>query len=119
MGNILIGIKRFLKNKNTVTIVAVLAALGILYWAYSYRIKIATEPVSVPYAIKEIGPRTLIKEDMVSTRKVPGGIVQSGVLKSTDDIIGKYVLNDAVIPEGGLFYDSMIVDWDNLPSSEF
>ena len=119
MGSILVGIKRFLKNKNTVTIIAVLLALGVLYLAYSYRIKIATEPVNVPYAINEIGPRTLITEDMVSTRKVPGGIVQGGVYTSVDSIVGKYVNNDSVIPSGGLFYEGMIVEWENLPSSEF
>jgi hypothetical protein len=119
MGNILIGIKRFLKNKNTVTIFAVLLALGILYLAYSYRIKVATEPVNVPYAVNQIGPRTLITGDMVATRKVPGGIVQGGVYTSEDQIIGKYVSNDAVIPSGGLFYEGMIVEWDKLPSSEF
>ena len=119
MGNILIGIKRFLKNKNTVTILAVLLALGILYLAYSYRIKVATEPVNVPYAINEIGPRTLITDDMVSTRKVPGGIVQGGVYTTVDSIVGKYVNNDSVIPSGGLFYEGMIVEWEKLPSSEF
>ena len=119
MGNILIGIKRFFKNKNTVTILAILASLGILYWAYSYRIKKATEPVNVPYATHEIGPRTEILSDMVSIRKVPGGVVSKNVLMSTNDIIGKYVLNTAVIPNNGLFYNNMVVDWEELPSSEF
>ena len=38
MRGILISIKRFLKNKNTVTILAILVSLGILYWSYQYRI---------------------------------------------------------------------------------
>ena len=75
MGNILVGIKKFFKNKNTVTIIAILVSLGILYWAYSYRIKKATEPQNVPYATKEIGPRTLITNEMVGIKKVPGGAV--------------------------------------------
>ena len=80
MGSILIGIKRFFKNKNTVTIIAILAALGILYGAYYFRIKKATDPVSVPYATREIGPRTLITADMIGIKKVPGGIVKGGAL---------------------------------------
>ena len=117
MGNILVGIKRFIKNKNTVTIIAIIASLVILYGAYSYRIQKATEPVSVPYATKEIAPRTLITSDMVSIRKVPGGVVSEEVATRTSDIVGKYVTNTAVIPAGSLFYKSMLVKWDEMPSS--
>ncbi len=117
MNSIMIGIKRFLKNKNTVTILAILASLGILYWAYYYRIEKKTEPISVPYATVEIAPRTLITSDMVSTMKVPGGVKNSNLLTSTSQIIGKYVSNKAVIPSGGLFYKDMVVEWEDLPSS--
>lgn len=119
MESILIGIKRFFKNKNTVTIIAILAALGILYWAYNYRIEKQTEPINVPYATMEIGPRTLITADMVSTRKVPGGVNSKNLLTSTSQIVGKYVSNKAVIPNGGLFYSDMVVNWEDLPSSLF
>jgi pilus assembly protein CpaB len=119
MGSILIGIKRFFKNKNTVTIIAILAALGILYGAYYFRIKKATDPVSVPYATREIGPRTLITADMIGIKKVPGGIVKGGALINRDQIIGKYVSNKAVIPQDGLFYNDMVVNWEDMPSSEF
>ncbi len=117
MNTIIIGIKRFLKNKNTVTILAILLALGILYWAYNYKIQKETEPVNVPYATQDLEPRTLITAEMVSTRKVPGGVVNKNVLTNTNDIIGKYVSNTAVIPNNGLFYSSMVVSWEDLPSS--
>lgn len=119
MGNLMIGVKRFLKNKNTVTIFAVLLSLGLLYYAYDFRIKKATEPVSVPYATREIGPRTLITNDMVSVKKVPGGVVNKNVIKSKNDIVDKYVINTGVIPENGLFYNSMVVEWEELPTSYF
>ena len=119
MGNIIIAIKRFFQNKNTVTIIAILAAVGIIYFAYNYRIKKSTEPVNVPYATKELGPRTYITSDMVSTRKVPGGVVTKNVITSTGNIIGKYVSNEAVIPEGSLFYQSMVIEWEQFPSSIF
>lgn len=118
MENIWFAIKRFFKNKNTITILAVLLALGILYWAYDYRIKRATEPKNIPVAAVQIGPRTLITKDMVTVKKVPGGIVKvPGVITSTNEIVGKYVSNKAVIPVGGLFYDSTVLTWDELPSS--
>ena len=119
MGSMLIGIKRFFKNKNTVTIIAILASLGILYGAYYLRIKKATDPVSVPYATREIGPRTLITAEMVAVKKVPGGIVKGGAITNKNQIIGKYVANDAVIPVNGLFYNTMVVNWEDMPSSEF
>ena len=120
MQNIMIGIKRFLKNKNTVTIFAILLSMGILYWAWYDRIKKATEPVNVPYAVSTIDPRQPITEDMISIRKVPGGVVKnSDVLMDTDSIVGKYVANYAVIPENGLFYADMVVAWEDMPSSNY
>ena len=119
MGSILVGIKRFLKNKNTVTIIAILASLGILYGAYYFRIKKATDPVSIPYATREIGPRTLITSDMVGIKKIPGGVVKGEAIVNKNDIVGKYVSNEAVIPQNGLFYKSMVVSWEEMPSSEF
>ena len=117
MESILIGIKRFFQNKNTVTIIAVIASLAILYFAYDYRIKKATEPRSVPYAVSEIGPYTEITADMVQIKKVPGGVINSNVYTSTSSIVGKYVLNNAVIPAGSVFYKDQIVEWEELPNS--
>ena len=119
MKAIVISSKRFLKNKNTVTILAILLSLGILYWAYYFRIQKATEPVNVPYATRTLGPRTKITSDMVSIKKVPGGIVGKNVLMGTAEIVGKYVINTGVIPEGSVFYSDMVVAWDDLPSSLF
>ena len=115
----MISIKRFIQNKNTVTIIALLACIGIIYVSYNARIKAKTRPVNVPYATKEIGPRTLITNDMVAVKKVPGGIVTENVYRNTDEIVGKYVINTGVVPEGGLFFNSMVVSWEELPKSLF
>lgn len=128
MGSILIGIKKFITNKNTITIIAILGSLFLLYWAYNKRISVATQPVAVPYAISEIGPNTEITNDMISTKKVPGGIVGDCVVKNVSDIVGKYVSNDAVIPAGSVFYicentksetKSTIKSWENLKHSVY
>ena len=118
MGNLWIGFKRFLKNKNTVTIFGILLSLAILYLAYNYRIKKETTPVNVPYAVNSIAPKTKITDDMVSLRKVPGGLIDVADAEiNTENIVGKYVRNDAFIPKGSIFYNRMIVSWDDLPSS--
>jgi len=117
MDTLKIGIKRFFKNKNTVTIIAVVLCLCILYWAYNYRIQKKTDPISVPYALREIQPRTLVTSEMIGTIKVPKSMVTSNVLSYTNQVIGKYVSSDAVIPAGSLFYNKVLVTWDDLPSS--
>ena len=119
MGNILYGIKRFFKNKNTVTILALLASLFILYWAYNYRIDFTTRPISVPYATRQIGPKSEITSDMVSTKKVPGGVVSNEVLTTTRQIVGRYVSNNAVVPMNSVFYSSVVKTWDDLPRSSY
>ena len=49
-GNVQMSVKKVLTNKNTVTIIGVLAAIVILYVGYNYRIKKAVNPITVPYA---------------------------------------------------------------------
>ncbi len=119
MNNILVGLKRFLKNKNTVTILALLVSLGILYWAYNYRIKKATDPIVVPYATRELQPRTLITSEMVGSRKVPGSMVTANVITSNSSIVGKYVSNQVDIPKGSLFYTNAVVEWEDMPTSVY
>jgi len=117
MNNVRIAIKRFFQNKNTITIIAILLCLGILYWGYDYRIKKATEPINVPYALNEIEPRTLITSDMIGVIKAPASRVTANVITSTSAIEGKYVNYDATIPAGSLFYEDILVDWEDMPSS--
>lgn len=117
MNSVLIGVKRFFKNKNTVTIFAVIVCLLIIYWAYWWRIEKATEPRMVPYAIKTLSPRTLITSDMVGTRKVPGKVITANVITESSLIVGKYVSNKVEIPADSLFYNNTVLTWDELPSS--
>ena len=114
MNNIVVAVKKFFKNKNTVTLIALIVALGGLYWVYNLRIKMATKPVNVPYAVQVIGPRTYIAEEDIGTKKVPGGVVTGDVITNQIEIVGKYVNKDAVIPANGLFYRSAVVDWETI-----
>ena len=67
MGNLSIGLKKFLQNKNTVTVVGVIAAIVVLYFAYTMRIRSSINPVVVPYAKDQISAGTLITESMISS----------------------------------------------------
>ena len=75
MGNISISIKRFLGNKNTVTILGVIVGIIVLYVGYNWRVNQAVEPQTVPFAKKELVSNTLITNDLVSTIKVSKSMV--------------------------------------------
>lgn len=114
MNNIIVAVKKFFKNKNTVTLIALVVALGGLYWVYNWRIRVETQPVSVPYAVRAIGPRTYIADEAVGTKKVPGGVVTGEVYTNKTEIVGKYVNKDAVVPVNGLFYKTAVVEWEEI-----
>ena len=116
MRSILVGIRRFLTNKNTITIIALLGSLVFLYWAYNRRIETAISPKPVVVATRELGPRTLITNDMLRTEKIPGNLIEH-TFSTTSLIIGKYVSEDTVIPANGIIYDTMIKEWEKLPHS--
>lgn len=117
MNNLVIGIKKFFTNRNTVTVIGVIIAIVILYVGYNMRINQAITPVTVPYAIEEINPRTQITEDMVGTREIPQSMVDDTIITNSADVIDMYTNGDSVIPEGSLFYKRSVVSRDQLPDS--
>lgn len=120
MNNFVISLKRFFKNKNTVTVLGVVVILGLLYFAYNYTVNNAVQPVQIPVAAKTIQPRTEITRDMISTISVPSIAASKGsVIRSIAQITGKYTNVNSVIPEGSMFYKQMIVEKSELPDSAF
>lgn len=117
MNNISIGIKKFLTNKNTVTIIGVIAAVLVLYVGYNFRVKQATNPVTIPYAVQTIKPGILITSEMVGETDVPPAMLKGEVIRSKESVIGKYSNVDSIIPEGSLFYSRSVVEKEMLPSS--
>ena len=117
MNKLIISLKRFFSNKNTVTIICVFAAVLVLYFGYNWRIKQQTKPIKVPYAKVEIQPRTQITEDMIGYLEIPGSMVSDNTIKYANEIIGKYANYNTVIPKGSVFYSSTIVTWEQMPDS--
>ena len=116
MNNIMVSLKRFLKNKNTVTVIGILIVLGILYFTYTSTINKAVTPISIPVAATDIQPRTLITDDMVTTMSVPAVAIKENVLRSKDDIVGNYSNYNTLIPEGSMFFTSVVIAEDKLPN---
>lgn len=117
MNNITVGLKKFLANKNTVTILGVVAAIVVLYIGYNWRVEQATNPITVPYALQDIGPSTQITEDMVGETQVPPAMLKGEVIRSKESVIDKYSNADVLIPSGSLFYSRAVVEKDQLPDS--
>ena len=117
MGNLTNGIKKFMQNKNTVTVLGVILAIVVLYFAYTMRINSAIHPIIVPYATAQISSGTQITESMVSTREVPPAMVDREVIVNKGEIIDKYSAADTIIPKGSLFYKRAVVEKEQLPAN--
>ena len=119
MNNLKASMKKFLGNKNTVTILGVILCLIILYIGYNYRINSKVELVQVPYAKETIQPRTYITQDMIGTMNVPKSFLVGKYYTRTENIVGKYSNYNTIIAEGSLFYTDLVVSKEDLPDSAF
>jgi hypothetical protein len=119
MNNLIFNLKKFLANKNTVTIIGVGLAIFILYFGYNYRISKAIQPKKMPYALETIQPREKITESMIGYANVPPSMVIGNYISNANYIIGKYANYNTLIPAGSLFYSDAIVAAEDLPDSAF
>lgn len=114
------SLKKFLGNKNTVTIIGVLLAVVILWVGYNWRINQAVELVTVPYAKVTIQPRKEITADMVGYMNVAKNFMGHAEYYSRqEDIVGKFSNYNTIISEGSLFYKPLLIDKQDLPDSAF
>ncbi len=119
MNNLTASAKKFLKNKNMVTIIGVIIILILLYVGYSTQINRAVEPIQIPVATQTIQPRTEITDDMVSLIDMPNVSLSDNVIRSRSQIVGMYSNVNSVIPEGSMFYTDSVISEDELPDAAF
>lgn len=113
-------IKKFIANKNTVTILGVLAGVIVLWVFYNYRVKEATNPVTVPYAMHELTATDVITQDDIGYIEVNSAFVRNAsIITDASQLIGYYINTGTSVPEGGLFYQSQVVEEAELPDSIF
>ena len=110
-------LKRFITNKNTVTIIGLILIIAILYFVYNSRIKEATNPIRVPVAKVTIQPKTLITEDMIDYISVPAVSVKKNTITAKNNIIGKYSNYNTMIPAGSMFFAETLITKDQLPDA--
>ncbi len=114
------SLRKFMGNKNTVTIIGVLLAVLIIWVGYNFRINQKVSLIRVPYAKVTIQPKTEITKDMIGYMQVAGAFVGNArYYRNEEDIIGKYSNYNTIIAEGSIFYADLLVDKKNLPDSSF
>ena len=119
MNNLSNSLKKFLGNKNFVTIMCLGVCILLLYVFYNARINQKVALSEVPFANQTIQPRTEITASMISKMSVPESFLVGSYYKSVEDIVGKYSMYNTVIAEGSLFYTDLVVEKSVLPSSNY
>jgi len=117
MNNFVIGFKRFITNKNVVTIILVLVILVVLYFGYSSSIKKQTNPVNMPVAARKINPQTQITNEDVTFIQVANSMIGEGAIQASGEIIGKYTNVNVTIPEGSMFYRDWLAKAEDVPGN--
>lgn len=119
MKNIIFNFKKFISNKNTVTILGVFLGILVIYFGYNFRVQQAIKPVRVPYALVTIQPRQRITEDMIGYASIPPGMIMGNAVIDSGFVLDKYANYNTVIPEGSLFYTDALITAAELPDSAF
>ncbi len=122
MGNIVTTIKRFLSNKNTITILGVLAGIVVLYLGYNYRVDQAIDTIAIPYARETITATSEITQEMVDTTEVLRSFVSanSNVITGMDALINqtdpRCITYGTSVPQGAFFYTEQVVSCSSAPN---
>lgn len=118
MGNLLTTLKRFFTNKNTVTILGVIAGVIVLWVFYNYRVNQAISPQKVPIATRDILATEEITKDDITYVEVNSELLKKAkVITNANQLVGYFINVGTSVPEGGMFYTSQVVEGKELPDS--
>lgn len=113
-------IKRFISNKNTMTILLVVVGIIVLYVAYNIRIDSAIEPVKVPIATRNIGATEQITaDDFIWVETTSEFVENTDIITDASSLVDYYVTTGTSIVEGAAFFEDQIVEKSELPNSVF
>lgn len=113
--NVMEKIKKLLLNRNTVTILGVLAGVIALWFAYSITLDKAVKPTRVPVAVKDIPAGSIITKDDIEYVDINRDVLKkASIITSSSQLINYYVNNNTSITKGSMFYTSQVVKKDEL-----
>ena len=120
MGNLTGALKRFIGNKNTVTILAVIAGILILWYFYNYRVNEAITTISVPYAVERIDSGKKIETDNIQYKEVTSSTTRNSEIITNSALLeGKYICTGNAVPKDGFFYTSQVCDKEAIKNSVY
>lgn len=111
------GLTKFLKNKNTVTVLGIILILILLYFGYNATINATVNPIMVPVAKEKILPSTKVAVEKVEYKSVSKISLTDNVLRNPNEIVGKYTNVNVTIPAGSMFYKEWLVNASDLPGN--
>ena len=119
MGNLVIKLKKFLSNKNTVTIIGVVVGILVLYVGYNWRVNSALSPTSIPYAKTALPSRHVITTDDIGYMEVSSEVLSksANMIRNSNQLIGKEVMYGTTIPQNSFFYNETVVSPETQPDS--
>ena len=117
----MVPLKKFLSNKNTITILGVLIGVVVLYVGYNWRVTKSIEPVSVPISAATMIAGTRITEESIQYADLPKDVISGmeNIITNVADIKGKIVSFDSKIPQNGFFFQENVMSEDEMPDSLF
>ena len=116
-------IVRFLGNKNTVTIIGIIACFATLVGGYYYRVYMSANSKEIAYAKVSIDAKTAITEGMIGKIHVSSSYVSasSGLITDATRVYqkGKYSSYKTKIPKGSPIFQAQIINDEELPDYAF
>lgn len=115
MNNFGIAFKKFITNKNTITILGIIIILVLLYVGYDLTVKKSVDPINVPVAANTILARSEITYDDIAYKKVSKIVISENVITNVGLIVGKYTNINVTIPKDSMFYSEWLVSKEDVP----
>ena len=121
MGNLLTPFKKFLSNKNTVTILGVLLGVVVLYLGYTWRVNQSINPTSIPYATRTMISGETITEDSIGYTEVPKDMIKDmdNIVTDVNQIRDMLVSYDSKIAQNSFFFKENMISEEEMPDSIF
>ncbi len=116
-------IVRFLGNKNTVTIIGIIACFATLVGGYYYRVYLSANSKEIAYAKVQIDAKTAITEGMIGKIHASSSYISatSGLIQDPKRVYqkGKYSSYKTKIPKGSPIFQLQIINDEELPDYAF
>lgn len=119
MGNIGVALKRFLANKNTISIIGIIVGIIVIYMAYNWRVQSAIDPITIPMANETLRGGTEIDNpdrQITMVRINRSAVNASGnIIRERNQVVGQFVREGTTIPAGSFFYRGQLVPAPERP----